>query len=102
MTWPRIPGGGGGAPAGDADEQWLRTLALCAAADVSQWARMGVAGAALATVREACITLRTLLREVSAKAATPIEPPEQTALLDATMKLPGVLMAVVPLSLIHI
>ncbi|CAI5495580.1 unnamed protein product [Closterium sp. Naga37s-1] len=40
--------------------------------------------------------MRHLLSAMGSAAATPIEPPQQTALLDATMQQPGVVMAGVP------
>ena len=78
------------------DAEWLRLLGECGAAEPAAWATMGSVGAALAAVRAACFELRRLLREISRAAETPIEPPEQSALLDATMKVRGVIMAVVP------
>ena len=41
-------------------------------------------------------TVRSLLRAMSTAAGVPVEPPEQTALLDATLELPGVVFAGVP------
>ena len=52
---------------------------------------MGALGAALVHVRDACATLRGLVRELSAASGVPIEPPSQTALLDATSAVRGVL-----------
>ena len=63
---------------------------------MSDWPSMGAIGEALTRVRSSCLEMRTHLREITKEAQTPIEPPEQTALLDATMKVRGVLMAVVP------
>ncbi|KAG7338920.1 GHMP-like kinase [Nitzschia inconspicua] len=40
--------------------------------------------------------IRTDLREMGEAAGVPIEPPPQTALCDATMKIPGVITALVP------
>ena len=40
--------------------------------------------------------VRSLLRAMSAASEVPIEPQEQTALLDATMAIPGVVLAGVP------
>ncbi|KAJ3117756.1 phosphomevalonate kinase [Phlyctochytrium bullatum] len=47
-------------------------------------------------VSAAVYEVRHLLREMSSKANVPVEPPEQTKLLDASSALPGVLMAGVP------
>ena len=78
------------------DAGWAKMLSRCGCADVSDWPSMGALGEALTRVRSSCLEMRTHLREISKEAQTPIEPPEQTALLDATMKVRGVLMAVVP------
>ncbi|CAI5485505.1 unnamed protein product [Closterium sp. Naga37s-1] len=51
---------------------------------------------ALLTLRSSFLSVRHLLSAMGAAAATPIEPPQQTALLDATMQQPGVVMAGVP------
>lgn len=40
--------------------------------------------------------LRSLLRQMSSLSAVPIEPPQQTSLIDATFGCPGVVMAAVP------
>ena len=78
------------------DAEWFRSLTRCGNASPSEWKTMGLVGAALAALCEACTDLRVLIREISAQADVPIEPPEQTALLDATMGVKGVVMAVVP------
>ena len=76
---------------------WSSSLAEVAMLDVSEWRGIGgQIGVALTDVRDGCLSLRSLLRDISRAADTPIEPPEQTALLDATMAEQGVLMAVVP------
>ncbi|KAH8937977.1 hypothetical protein BDL97_16G057700 [Sphagnum fallax] len=51
---------------------------------------------ALLETRQAFINVRSLLRHVGEAANVPIEPPSQTALLDATMDMSGVLLAGVP------
>ena len=87
----------GGAGGGSAGGEWTKALAKCGSADPATWSHaLGEVGAALACVRAGCIKLRGLLRQISDAAETPIEPPEQTYLLDATMEVRGVLMAVVP------
>ena len=80
------------------DGAWRNALARCGAADPATWAdsAFGDVGVALATIRSGSIDLRKFLRAISAAADTPIEPPEQTDLLDATLNVRGVLMAVVP------
>lgn len=80
------------------DKAWLFALAKCGAADPETWASgdFGDMGRKLAAIRSGSIELRRLLRAISTAADTPIEPPEQTYLLDATLKVRGVLMAVVP------
>jgi phosphomevalonate kinase len=40
--------------------------------------------------------VRRLIREMSEKSTVPIEPPEQSRLLDACMAVPGIIMAGVP------
>ena len=80
---------------------WLAMIAECGNTDPETWPNLGTGdlaalGKALADVRASCYAMRSIVREVSAAADTPIEPPEQTHLLDATMKVRGVLMAVVP------
>ena len=65
--------------------------------DAAAWAELpGEAAAALAAVRAACVRVRALLRDISTRADVPIEPPAQSALLDATMEQRGVLIALVP------
>ena len=81
---------------GTDDEGWLAELARCGAAGATEWQTMGKMGLALSEVRSRCLAVRALLRAISVEAQTPIEPPEQTALLDATLAMRGVLMAVVP------
>ncbi|KAJ1678594.1 phosphomevalonate kinase, partial [Spiromyces aspiralis] len=51
----------------------------------------------LVELRDACLEVRFLLRRLGALSSVPIEPPEQTRLLDACMSnVPGVVMAGVP------
>ncbi|XP_024377116.1 phosphomevalonate kinase, peroxisomal [Physcomitrium patens] len=50
----------------------------------------------LLETRQAFLQVRSLLRHVGEAAGVPIEPPSQTALLDATMEMDGVLLAGVP------
>lgn len=78
------------------DAEWMRVLARCGDVPPSEWPTMASVGVALHTVRTSCLALRQRLRAISHAAQTPIEPPEQTALLDATLDVRGVLMAVVP------
>ena len=47
-------------------------------------------------LRSTILTVRSLIREMSAKAGVPIEPPVQTALIAACCELPGVVCGVVP------
>ena len=47
-------------------------------------------------IRNTMLTMRSLIREMSEKANVPIEPPVQTALIDACSNLPGVVGGVVP------
>lgn len=50
----------------------------------------------LVELHEAFLECRSHLRAMGQAAGVPIEPPEQTALCDATMQLPGVVAALVP------
>ena len=50
----------------------------------------------LENVRKSFMTIRSLLRCMSKEAKVPIEPPVQTALIDACTQLPGVIGGVVP------
>ena len=47
-------------------------------------------------LRTIILTIRSLIRQMSVKAGVPIEPPVQTALIDACSDLPGVVGGVVP------
>jgi phosphomevalonate kinase len=53
-------------------------------------------GGALVELRDHVQQVRRLFREMGALAGVPIEPDEQTALIDATLTVPGVLIAGVP------
>ncbi|KAK1948329.1 Phosphomevalonate kinase [Phytophthora citrophthora] len=53
-------------------------------------------GAVLLRIRQAFSRFRDLMREMGTSAGVHIEPPEQTAILDATLAIPGVLLAGVP------
>jgi phosphomevalonate kinase len=75
---------------------WLRELVRVGRLPFGEWAASGDLGAALELVRESSFTLRRLVREISARSGTQVEPPLQTQLLDYTMEQRGVLMAVVP------
>lgn len=48
------------------------------------------------SLRTIILTIRLLIRQMSVKAGVPIEPPVQTALIDACSDLPGVIGGVVP------
>jgi len=75
---------------------WDAQLCECSAVQPTEWNSISPVGAALAHIRQSGLELRQLILFVSAAAATAIEPPAQTALLNATMEVPGVLLAVVP------
>jgi phosphomevalonate kinase len=81
---------------GVGDRGWDAQLCECSAVQPTEWNSISPVGAALALIRQSGLELRQLILCVSAAAATPIEPPSQTALLNATMEVPGVLLAVVP------
>ncbi|GAB9466931.1 hypothetical protein Gpo141_00004293 [Globisporangium polare] len=62
-----------------------------------QWERIDpVLGHTLCSIREEFLVVRSLLREMGELAGVPVEPAEQTVLVDATMAVPGVLIAGVP------
>ncbi|CAI5711711.1 unnamed protein product [Hyaloperonospora brassicae] len=68
-----------------------------AAVSRNQWSMKDAdVGAALTRVSVAYAGLRQLMREMGISAGVAIEPPEQTAILDATLAIPGVLLAGVP------
>ncbi|KAF1995869.1 Phosphomevalonate kinase [Amniculicola lignicola CBS 123094] len=48
------------------------------------------------TVRDVIVKNRTLIRQMSTASNVPIEPPQQTALIDAASKVPGVIGGMVP------
>ena len=56
----------------------------------------GTATSLLRQLHDSLMESRIHLRQLGEAAGVPIEPPEQTELCDATMKLPGVIAAVVP------
>lgn len=51
---------------------------------------------ALATAASTFESIRSLIRRMSALSGVPVEPEEQTRLLDACLVVPGVVMAGVP------
>ncbi|KAL3911705.1 MAG: hypothetical protein SGPRY_008595, partial [Prymnesium sp.] len=61
-----------------------------------EWESCGDVGRALSHVRSLARITRGSLREISRRSDTPIEPPAQTELLDATEAQLGVLLALVP------
>ncbi|GAQ79305.1 eukaryotic GHMP type phosphomevalonate kinase [Klebsormidium nitens] len=85
-------------------EAYERTLEECIGRPSHEWEETAWAGppsqgsplAALLATRAAFRSVRELLRRIGEEANVPIEPPSQTALLDATEGLPGVLFAGVP------
>ncbi len=73
-------------------------LERCALLDASVWASEegGDEGALLHQLREAFIAARKGLKRMGELADVPIEPDEQTALCDASMRAPGVIVCGVP------
>ncbi|KND03269.1 phosphomevalonate kinase [Spizellomyces punctatus DAOM BR117] len=77
-------------------------LSMCAEVKASLWSNLDVNDDLVdvknifSTVYETFQNVRKYLREMSVKAGVPIEPPEQTRLLDACLDVPGVVMAGVP------
>ncbi|KAG6610199.1 phosphomevalonate kinase [Phytophthora cinnamomi] len=71
--------------------------AMMASQSRDQWNAMDARiGALLLRISKAFSQFRQLMREMGNAAGVPIEPPEQTAILDATLAIPGVLVAGVP------
>ena len=81
---------------GTTGDSWMAAIGRCAMTEPARWVEEGSVGETLAQLRKDCLAARALLREISLRSETPIEPPEQSELLDATMAEAGVLMAVVP------
>ncbi|KAG0591706.1 hypothetical protein KC19_1G194900 [Ceratodon purpureus] len=87
----------------ESGEAYKSTLQACSTSSADKWKslygdtpeRLEVVTALLET-REAFLQVRSLLRHVGDAAGVPIEPSSQTALLDATMDMDGVLLAGVP------
>ncbi|CAI5747359.1 unnamed protein product [Peronospora destructor] len=86
-------------------EIWELEASLCtpfdwkamAASNRNKWSTMHAKiGTALLRTSEAYARFRELMRNMGAAAGVPIEPPQQTAILDATLAIPGVLLAGVP------
>lgn len=50
----------------------------------------------ISSLRAIILTIRSLIRQMSVKAGVPIEPPAQTALIDACSDLPGIIGGTVP------
>ncbi|KAL3673653.1 hypothetical protein V7S43_001352 [Phytophthora oleae] len=68
-----------------------------AAQSCEQWSTTDARiGAVLRRICEAFSHFRDLMREMGTSAGVPIEPPEQTAILNATVAISGVLLAGVP------
>lgn len=89
--------------AAQSEDSYKSTLQACSTSAADQWRilcgdtpdRLQTVTALLET-REAFLLVRSLLRHVGEAAGVPIEPSSQTSLLDATMKMDGVLLAGVP------
>jgi phosphomevalonate kinase len=84
----------------EADAVWgkLQTGNEALAAELTRLATSGSDNAAdrYAKLRELFTQNRTLIRQMSMASRVPIEPPQQTALLDACANVPGVVGGVVP------
>ncbi|KAF0697055.1 Aste57867_12239 [Aphanomyces stellatus] len=73
------------------------SLAVLATKSHMEWvATDAVVGPLLVSLRDTFLDIRRLLRRMGDAAGVPIEPADQTALIDATMDVPGVLFAGVP------
>ncbi|POM65851.1 Phosphomevalonate Kinase [Phytophthora palmivora] len=81
----------------EANQSFSMDWETMAAQRCDQWSTTDVGiGAVLLRLRDAFSRFRDLMREMGNSAGVPIEPPEQTAILDATLAIPGVLLAGVP------
>ncbi|KAL7420108.1 phosphomevalonate kinase [Cryptotrichosporon argae] len=78
------------------DEAGYDEALQAAAQDVISETASTPVGAALGRTRGSLLSIRYLLRAMSAASSVPIEPPEQTRLLDACSALPGVISGGVP------
>lgn len=72
------------------------TLERLAKAPAAEWVGDEPVSRALTDLAQAFLCVRSLLRDMGSAAGVPIEPPEQTALLDRCMALPGVVLCGVP------
>ncbi|KAL1917411.1 uncharacterized protein VTP21DRAFT_3804 [Calcarisporiella thermophila] len=82
-------------------EAYKHELSLCASRPSAEWAALskevdGDAVKALSEVSETFQGIRELIRRMTYLSSVPVEPPEQMRLLDACIRVPGVVMAGVP------
>jgi phosphomevalonate kinase len=71
-------------------------LLRCSTLDYGEWPTQLAVVNYMRMLRDTFDRIRYLLRAIGTIADVPIEPPEQTALIDATLAVPGVLIAGVP------
>jgi phosphomevalonate kinase len=78
----------------------IERLSLVFSSDVSNGdslpEHLAEVGELLVELRQACLESRRHLKAMGEAVGVPIEPDEQTALADATMRIPGVIVALVP------
>ena len=78
-------------------EQYDETIRACAQLKTTEWHTVeGPVAEEMVGLVQDFDQVRALLREMSRLSEVPIEPAEQTKLLDACMNVPGVAMAGVP------
>ncbi|KAJ1912719.1 phosphomevalonate kinase [Mycoemilia scoparia] len=80
-------------------ESYISGITQCSALPYSKWKTQADRNKTMDLLIElggTCKTVRSLLKELGDNSDVPIEPSEQTRLLDACMECPGVVMAGVP------
>ncbi|KAJ0392435.1 hypothetical protein P43SY_006501 [Pythium insidiosum] len=78
-------------------QAFVRVLEEMAHAKADEWGQKDSdVGALLVKIRRAYESVRSSFREMGERANVPIEPPSQTDLINATLEVPGVLIAGVP------
>lgn len=79
-------------------DEYREGLLACSQISSAQWHTLPSTPtiSSLISLRNAFLTTRTLLQQMSKAAQVPIEPAQQTKLLDTMMQVPGVVMCGVP------
>lgn len=77
-------------------KEYEETLKACGSLQCNDWSSENKVAAELKSLAHDFNQVRSLLRKMGEYSDVPIEPQEQTELLDACMQVPGVIMAGVP------